>query len=185
VNIHFATCTEEELWRFVATHLERNGIGVVLVGGAVVSVHSRGAYRSGDLDFVPEALFSKTPDDAMAEIGFHRTGRHSVHPDCHHLFVEFVAGPLGIGEDHHIVPQEMDEGDVSIKLLSPTDCVRDRLASYIHFGARECLDQAALVARAHSLDWEKVERWCQEEGSGGPVAYADLRRIVNPSDKPS
>ena len=56
MNIDLATCTVEELWRFVASYLEKRGIGVVLVGGAVVSVHSAGAYVSGDLDFVEDAL---------------------------------------------------------------------------------------------------------------------------------
>ena len=52
MKFDFATCTVEELWRYVGTHLERSGVGVVLVGGAVVSVHNRDAYRSGDQDFV-------------------------------------------------------------------------------------------------------------------------------------
>ena len=52
MSMDFATCSVEQLWRFVAAHLEKRGIGVVLVGGAVVSVHSQDAYRSGDLDFV-------------------------------------------------------------------------------------------------------------------------------------
>lgn len=86
----------------------------------------------------------------MKEIGFEKKDmRHYVHPDCKHLFVEFPGGPpLGIGEDNDITPDEVEvEGQV-IKIFFPTDCVKDRLASYIHFKAPECLDQAVMVARA-------------------------------------
>jgi hypothetical protein len=103
MSIELATCTVEELWRLVAAHLEKRGIGVVLVGGAVVSVLSRDAYRSGDLDFVRDDLFERQDlEEVMAEIGFRRRNRHFVHPKCLHLFVEFVSGPVGIGEDTNI-----------------------------------------------------------------------------------
>jgi predicted nucleotidyltransferase len=48
------SCTENELWRYVAWHLEGEGIRSVLVGGAVVSICTKGAYRSGDLDLITE-----------------------------------------------------------------------------------------------------------------------------------
>jgi hypothetical protein len=44
-------CTEEELWHYVGWHLEGAGIRSVLVGGAVVAIHTEGLYRSGDLDW--------------------------------------------------------------------------------------------------------------------------------------
>lgn len=59
MKIDFKTCTEEELWKFVATHLKKKGIDTVLVGGAVVSIYSDGAYKSGDLDFVLTKMFQK------------------------------------------------------------------------------------------------------------------------------
>ena len=52
----WTTCTEEQLWRYVAWHLEGAGIRSVLVGGAVVAIHTEGLYRSGDLDMVPDDL---------------------------------------------------------------------------------------------------------------------------------
>jgi len=177
MNIDLETCTIEELWQFVASHLEKRGIGVVLVGGAVVSVYSAGAYLSGDLDFVKETLVVyQDVEAAMAEIGFQKQGRHYVHPECSHLFVDFVSGPLGIGEDTRIVPQEVDVDGVTIKLLSPTDCVRDRLAGFIHYGTRDHMDQAVLVATSRPVDWDVIEKWASREGPGGREAYAELRR---------
>lgn len=71
----------------------------------------------------------------MAEIGFVKKGtRHLIHSECKHLFVEFPGGPpLGIGEDYTIIPDEIESEGVKIKILSPTDCVKDRLVFYNHF----------------------------------------------------
>ena len=52
MKINLKTCTEEELWKYIAVHLKSKGIDTILVGGAVVSIYSKGLYRSGDLDFV-------------------------------------------------------------------------------------------------------------------------------------
>ena len=95
--IDFKTCTEKELWEYVAVHLKKRGIDTVLVGGAVVSIYSNGAYQSGDLDFVKTSMFVEMLDESMKEIGFVRHGRHFAHPKCKHLFIEFPGGPpLGI-----------------------------------------------------------------------------------------
>lgn len=88
----------------------------------------------------------------------------AVHDECKHLFVEFPGGPpLGIGEDNEIIPDEVEvEGEI-IKIYSPTDCVKDRLASYIHFKAAECLDQAVMVAKKHPVKLEEIKKWCMGE----------------------
>src|SRR5690606_5577939 len=127
MKISFSNCTEYELWQFVATHLKKKGFDTVLVGGAVVSIYSEGAYRSGDLDFVLNTFIKNGLDEAMGEIGFKKQGsRHFIHSDCKHLFVEFPGGPpLGIGEDNTIIPIEVESEGVKIKILSPTDCVKD------------------------------------------------------------
>ncbi len=59
MSIDFKNCTEEELWKYVASHLEANGMDVVLVGGAVISIYSDGAYKSGDLDFIVRSIFKE------------------------------------------------------------------------------------------------------------------------------
>ncbi len=109
----------------------------------------------------------------MKEIGFEvRESRHYSHPLCKHLIVEFVSGPPGIGEDTKIIPAEIKVEGTTIKLYSPTDCIRDRLASYIHFKAMECLEQAVLVAERHPFDRSKVRKWCADEGA--PEAFKAL-----------
>jgi hypothetical protein len=170
---NWSSCTEEELWKYVATHLAKNGIDTILVGGAVVSIYTDGVYRSGDLDFVLLGILNERLPVLMAEIGFKvEKSRHYSHPNCSHLIVEFASGPPGIGDDHQIKPAEVESDGQRIKLFSPTDCIRDRLASYIHFKARECLDQAVMVAQKYPFDAEKVKRWCKSEGA--PHAYDEF-----------
>lgn len=171
----WARCTEEQLWKYVAAHLVRNGIDTILVGGAVVAIYSEGAYRSGDLDFVLLTYRSEKLPQLMKEIGFEvRESRHYSHPLCKHMIVDFASGPPGIGEDSRITPAEVKASGTIIKIYSPTDCIRDRLASYVHFKARECLDQAVLVAERHPFDREKIRNWCMKEGA--PEAFADFER---------
>lgn len=179
--IDFKTCTEEELWRYVASHLKSRGIDTILVGGAVVSIYSEGIYTSGDLDLVLGSLFTKGLNDAMKQIGFEKRGRHYVHPDCKHLFVEFPGSPpLGIGSDYSIEPIEVESNQVKIKILSPTDCVKDRLASFIFFADRDGLDQALLVALNKSVDLKSIEMWCKQEGY--PEAFEEFKMLLDSSN---
>ena len=167
------TCTEEELWKYVGKHLAENGISTILVGGAVAAIYSEGAYRSGDLDFVVESLFADKIPNIMKEIGFlKKAGRHFQHPKCNHIYVEFCSPPAAIGEDISIKPNEIRVEGQRLKIYSPTDCIRDRLASYIHFKARDCLEQAVLVAKRQTFDSRKIKKWCESEGA--PAAYKDF-----------
>lgn len=164
------TCTEGDLWRYVASHLARNGVDTILVGGAVVAIYTDGLYRSGDLDLVQMGYLNQRIPELMKEIGFEVSGgRHYKHPRLRHLIIEFANGPPGIGDDTRIRPAKIEFGGSIIRLYSPTDCIRDRLASYIHFQAEDCLDQAVMVAKRHPFDRTKVRKWCESEGA--PEAY--------------
>jgi hypothetical protein len=53
----------------------------------------------------------------------------------------------------------------TLRLLSPTDCVKDRLAASFHWNDRQSLEQAILVAQAQQIDLEDVRRWSSAEGN--------------------
>jgi hypothetical protein len=176
MKINLKQISEEELWKYVGKHLADNGFDAVLVGGAVVSIYTDGAYQSGDLDFIIQNLSKEKLPFVMNKIGFIKTGKNYIHPDCNHLFVEFPSGPLGIGEDYNIKEVEEDYQGTKIKILSPTDCIKDRLASYIYWDAKECLDQAILVALAHKFNHSSVKRWC--EGEQSIHVYKEFEKIL-------
>ncbi|MBM9502885.1 hypothetical protein JWG44_21775 [Leptospira sp. 201903071] len=175
----WANVDEEELWKFVGWHLANKGIQSVLVGGAVVAIYSRGAYRSGDIDLV-EPLISKASEikSVMEELGFYKITRHYVHPKCNHLFIEFLSAPVSIGDDYKIIPDEKEIEGKILKIFSPTDCIKDRLSSYIHFNARECLDQALLVARSQRFEMRMVKEWCLNEGALGKDAFEEFETLL-------
>ena len=161
----WSSCREEELWKFVSFHLAKNSIETVLVGGAVVAIYTGGLYQSGDLDLIVTNFFKDGLPTVMASLGFRKKGRHFFHPLCQHLFVEFPAGPLGIGDDVSIQPDKVLCEGVEIKILSPSDCIKDRLASYLFFQDQEGLSQAVLVAQHQAFDHEAVRAWCQRENA--------------------
>lgn len=168
-------CTEAELWQYVAWHLEGEGIRSVLVGGAVVAIYTEGLYRSGDLDMVPEEIGRQRLEEVLASIGFQPTkSRYFKHSSCPHLFLEFPRGPVEIGEQFPVVPDEIEVEGRVLRLLSPTDSVKDRLSGYIHWKSRANFDQALLICRRQRgrVDLESVRAWCEEEG--GFAAFEEL-----------
>lgn len=172
-------CDEGELWRYVAWHLEGEGIYSVLVGGAVVAIYTEGIYRSGDLDIVPDDFQRDRLATTLASIGFLPSkSRYFKHAECEHLVLEFPKGPVEIGDEVPVEPDEIEWEGRTLRLLSPTDCIKDRLASYIHWGARDCFDQALLVWKRQKsrVDLESVKRWCENEG--GNAGYEEFHSYL-------
>ncbi|MCM2321988.1 MAG: hypothetical protein NDJ90_01865 [Oligoflexia bacterium] len=59
---------------------------------------------------------------------------------------------------------ELPQG--TLKLLTPTDCVKDRLAAYFHWNDRQGLNQAVAVAKSHPIDVADIKAWSKREGMG-------------------
>jgi hypothetical protein len=156
--------TIAELTAFIESCLRDRGIDVVLSGGACVSIYSENRYVSMDLDLV-NIHFEKRRAirEAMQAIGFREEGRHFTHPDTD-FFVEFPAGPLAVGEEPVKEVNEIELDTGTLKIISPTDCVKDRLAGYYHWNDAQCLEQAALMAQTKEIDLDEVERWSEVEG---------------------
>lgn len=153
-----------QLAAFIASHLARHGIEVVLSGGACVTIYSSNKYVSQDLDFVGDTLARRSDiKAAMEEIGFREKGRSFVHPQTK-FSVEFPPGPLAVGDEFIKKTTVLKETTGSLHLLSPTDCVKNRLAGYYHWGDLQSLEQAVLVACAQKVDLAEVKRWSRKEG---------------------
>jgi hypothetical protein len=155
----------EELAAIVSVALEAAGISAVLSGGAVVSIYTNNEYRSGDLDFVSLDSAQKI-GDALAPLGFRRKGRMFSHPRTA-LFVEFPPGPLAVG-DALIRAREVAEKRTpagTIRLLTPTQCVMDRLAAYFHWNDAQSLDQAIMVAATQQISLARIDAWAKREGA--------------------
>ena len=88
-----------EFGAFVASHLKKCGIEVVLTGGSCVTIYSKNSYMSFDLDFIGgQGADGKKIRAALQNIGFSEKGRYFMHPQSKY-FVEFPAGPLADGDE--------------------------------------------------------------------------------------
>lgn len=153
-----------ELAACVCSHLEQSGIQVVLSGGACVSLYASDRYLSMDLDFIDRTNTTRQRLKlTLGELGFVEKNRYFIHPETD-FFLEFPSGPLAVGGEPVREVAELELPTGRLRLLSPTDCVKDRLAAFYHWNDRQCLQQAIWVARARAIDWGEVERWSEREG---------------------
>jgi hypothetical protein len=142
----------------------KGGIDIVLSGGACVSIYTDNRYASYDLDFVLRLpVGRKKIRTTMGELGFQEDGRHFRHPDTPYI-VEFLSPPLSVGQEPVREIREVLTGNGTLRLLSPTDCVKDRLAAYYHWNDRPSLEQAILVCKAAKVDLLEVRHWSLREG---------------------
>lgn len=149
---------------FLSNHLANQGIETVLSGGACVSIYTKNEFLSYDLDFVLLDFSGKKKIKKILEkIGFQPEGRHFRHDDTPFI-VEFLSPPLSVGEEPVNKIQTIEKKGRKLKLLSPKDCVKDRLAAYYHWNDRPSLEQAVMVSLAQSVDLKEIEKWSSNEG---------------------
>ena len=158
------TMSMQELGGFICDALKAKGIHVVLSGGSCVQIYSRGEYTSYDLDLINQynEQFKKI-QTTMEELGFKEHNRYFTHEDIP-LFIEFPSGPLGVGDAPVEEIAEIDTEAGVLRLLTPTDCIKDRLAAYYHWDDEQCLQQAIWVAQQNRFDMSSVKQWSLKEG---------------------
>jgi len=156
----------KELDGLVNSHLEKHGVDAVLTGGACVTVYSRNKYQSLDLDFVTlSAEYDvKAILAALQELGFEKAAEgFFARQDCDFI-IEFIPPPLAVGSEPVKKIATLRTKYGSLKLLSPTDCVKDRLAAYYHWDDPQSLEQALMVAKRCRINLKEIERWSKVEG---------------------
>jgi hypothetical protein len=150
----------------VCSAFERAGTVAVLVGGGAAALYAPGAYQTRDLDFVlPWELFGGPKLSVIGELGFtHSTARGTYeHPEIPYT-LEILPGPLAVGDQTLASYETLTQGELKLHIVSPTDCVKDRLAAAIHWHDLNSIRQAAAVARVQPIEMESVRRWCEAEG---------------------
>jgi hypothetical protein len=153
-----------ELAAFICQHLRDSGIEAVLTGGACVTIYTRNRYKSLDLDFVNVAgAPGKLIDQALAEIGFPPEGRIYVSKKAGYS-VDILSPPLSIGAEKISSTHAIKVKGMELRLLTPTDSVRDRLAAFYFWNDLQALEQALLVARDNDVDLDLIKKWSRREG---------------------
>lgn len=170
----------KELASIVSSALESAEINAVLVGGAAVSIYSDNVYQTYDLDFVT-AHRLEVIAPILQSLGFKREGqgRHFSSPNTEFL-IEFPAGALSFG-DTHMSPDSADilEAELgTIRLITPTQSIMDRLAAYFYWNDTNSLDQAILVAKNNTIDWQQLLDWVESENQSEEIVEKLKREAV-------
>lgn len=153
----------KELAAIVSYKLNESGFDAILVGGACVSIYTKNKYLSGDLDFVSFTSI-KEISPVLLKLGFERkSSRHFEKKDCP-FFIEFVSPPAALGSEPVKETNVLKTRLGDIRLLTPTDSVKDRLAAYYYWNDPQALEQALLIARSQEIKLREIKRWSEKEG---------------------
>jgi len=166
-----------EIATLVSEALEAAGVSAVLGGGGAVSQYSDNEYMTTDLDFITVER-NRVIAPIVAQLGFTLEGKDFQHPKSRY-FLEFPPGPISFG-DRYIDSSETTSIETAfgkLRIITPTQCVLDRLAWFIHGRDRQARDQAIMVARRQKIDWDDVHTWARNEGVGAAV-IAELREEI-------
>lgn len=156
--------SQSELAAYIQDALQTTGIEVVLSGGSAVSFYSRNKYVSKDLDLINTHFAKRNKIKSVMEIlGFEEQGRYFKHLETE-FFVEFPDGPLSVGEEPVKEVSEFQLATGTLRILSPTDCVKDRLCAFYFWNDRQGLAQAILVTKNQNVDLMEIQRWSKAEG---------------------
>jgi hypothetical protein len=162
-DINWKNVTTKELAALIYQHLKNDNIDVVLVGGSCVTIYSKNKYVSQDLDYASHADNVEIKN-SLAKLGFIHRGKYFQHPECEFL-IDFVASSVFIGDE---IIKEKDFKKMktrygTFKLLSPEDCVKDRLAGFFYWNDRQSLEQAIMVCLENKVGIKKIRKWASAE----------------------
>ena len=166
--------TLQDVAAIVSNSLEQAGIAATLSGGAAVSIYTDNEYQSKDLDFVTAALVADI-SPVLDELGFVHTGVPRISQFSHPLidwYVEFPPTPISFGHLHVTHEQcaaiELPAG--TLRIVTPTQSVMDRLAAAIAWNDAQSREQAILVAANQEIDWEELRTWFANEGETDEIS---------------
>ena len=152
-----------EIAAYICQQLQDIDVKTTLSGGFCVEIYSFGEYSSMDIDLIDQSIFKHNEiKKKMQELGFSEEGKHFRHPDTKYT-VEFPASPLAIGSELVKEIAEIETEYGVLRLITPTDSVKDRLIAYYAWNDDRSLEQAILVAINNDIDLENVKIWSEKE----------------------
>ena len=175
--------TLEDICFAVCTQLEMHTIAAVLCGGSAAAIYAPQRYMSYDADFVldhDDALDSV--EEALRSLGFRREGRSRIFSHTRTTFtLDFPKGPLGVGGDYVRSVGVLEKDGLHLRILTRTDCIRDRLAHFYYWDDYEALNAAVAVAAngIEDVDREAIRAWTEREGLGLLNKLAEFERRLS------
>lgn len=163
-----ASSTLEDVCYEVCTALHDAGTTVVLTGGSAATVYAPESYQSRDADFII-TLHAIAAGLVLTGLGYEsQRGVYSHNLSGYTL--EFPRGPLQIADKVITRWETRRRGDRLLHILSPNDCVRDRLLWFYGYGDRSALSAAIGVASREAIDLNIIRDWSAEMGNAREFA---------------
>lgn len=161
MKIDWKKISLRDLAGFISEELRSEGIDVILVGGACVTIYSENRYLSHDLDFVTYEDLKKVKK-VLLRLGFYEHAGSFRQKECLWI-VEFVSPPVSVGDEPISEFSQVKTSFGSIKMLRAVDSVKDRLAAFYYWGDRQGMEQAISICLAVDVDFEELRVWSKKE----------------------
>lgn len=156
--------TLEETAAYICEKLKEKNIDVVLSGGSCMEIYTQSNFSSYDIDFIPNpSVTSKQIEKTMIELGFEKTNSRYFKYENNPNYIEFPTGPVSLGNDLTKDFSELKTHVGTLTLLTPTDCIKDRLCALVYHGGEECFNQAIAVAHLNTIDKDNLLDWANNE----------------------
>ncbi|MFH0799016.1 MAG: hypothetical protein V2A66_02400 [Pseudomonadota bacterium] len=147
----------------VSACLTETGHDPILTGSACAAIYGGKSIKPQSIEFVIKDYAVDAVNVAMEKLGFVARSDHSfIKKDCPFEIV-LVPAPVVAGDDVVSIFDAVRTAAGSIRLLNPTDCVRQRLSAFYRWGDREALLEALRVSRRHKVDMDLIRRWSDWE----------------------
>lgn len=161
----------------ICEYLHEQGFDPVLTGRACAAIYSNATADPAVLDFVVRDFTIEEMRDALKDLGFTNTGHRTFANKTFTSELFLVPHPVVVGDDVvrdlHIM--RTHKGD--LRMLTPTDCVRQRLSMYYRWNEDGALEDAVRVAKRHEVDLELIRRWSDWEWASDKFEY--FRRMLS------
>lgn len=162
--MNFKNMSNLEIASFISQELSNIGIKTTLSGGFAVETYTNKRYVSEDIDLVDQSVYRHADiDKKMKELGFVKLGKIYKHKDMKYT-IEFPSSPLAVGDEIINDVEEIKTEYGNLRIITPTDCVKDRLAIFFHWEDKRGLEQAILVAIENDVNFENIKEWATNEG---------------------
>jgi hypothetical protein len=169
----------------VSAALKDRGIRAVLTGGSAAAVYAPEVYMSHDADFIVDVGDLNAIDEALTSIGFFRNRRSRIFAHPQSAFtVNFPRGPLAVGGEYVRDSNVINRGEMELRILTPFDCVRDRLAHFYHWNDYTALKAAIGVAASHTseIDFARLRAWTIHESSDLLPKFEEFKRRLRETE---
>lgn len=162
-RIQFRGKGMREVAALVAAHLTSLGYDPVLIGRACASFYGGASIKPKEIEFIIRDYSVADVSEAMAGMGYSPSDDRTFANSSSSYDVVLSPGPLAVGDDIITKIGSIRALGKSVRLLTPTDCVRHRLATYYRWGDAQALEEAVKVALRHKIDLDLIKRWSEWE----------------------